>query len=107
MTINVHSIIGRVYTRYPESPQAEWARFEEVFRGINSRNLEQRRPWIEKFKRDYPKSKYTATVDAHIRILEKWAAADKARMNKSFAPAGALAAGAAVFAFFAPCPSEI
>jgi outer membrane protein assembly factor BamD (BamD/ComL family) len=77
-----------LYTRYPDSPLAEAARFEEIFRGINSRNLEQRRSWIEKFKRDYPRSKYLEPLDAYIRLLEKWAAEDKIRVEKRAAEAG-------------------
>jgi tetratricopeptide (TPR) repeat protein len=60
-----------VYTRYPDTRVAEWARFEEIFRGINSRNLERRRSWIEKFRKDYPRSKYIASLDDNLQLLEK------------------------------------
>lgn len=64
----------QVYSRYPNSPRAEWARFEEIFRGINSKNLDSRRNWIDKFKKDYPQSKYLPVVTANLKLLEKWAA---------------------------------
>jgi len=75
----------QVYTRYPGTRVAEWARFEEVFRCVTPENLEERRSWIEKFRKDFPHSRYLATLDDNEQLLERWKKDDEIWKTKEAA----------------------
>jgi len=65
-------LFARVYTRYPNSPHAVRARYDELLRTIPWEEHARRRQAIDRFKRDFPQHKdYHDLLERHDRqVLE-------------------------------------
>ncbi len=86
-------IYREIYTKYPGTLIEEEARFEEIRQCVNPRNWEERKHWIDAFKKDYPDSRSFSALDKLVKFIERfrlenaktieiWRAEDEARRSK-------------------------
>ena len=59
----------KAYTLYPKGRIAEMARFYEIFKRTDMDDIDEGRCLIEKFKKNYPKSKYLACLDNELEYM--------------------------------------